>query len=126
MGPLLFPIYINDLEEDIKSQINFFSDHTSLFIIVVDPTLSASEHNHNLKKIESLSFNPNPSKQAIELFFSRKKRTIADPPLYFNNVAVASVPYHKHVGVISDSKLSFIKHITKKISTARKRIKKKE
>ena len=36
LGPLLFLIYINDLEENIKSQISFFADDTMLFSIVRD------------------------------------------------------------------------------------------
>ena len=54
LGPLLFLIYINDLEEGIKSQIKFFADDTSLFSIVTDPEVSASELNHDLAQIESV------------------------------------------------------------------------
>jgi len=31
LGPLLFLVYINDLEEGIKSSVKFFADDTSLF-----------------------------------------------------------------------------------------------
>ena len=31
LGPLLFLIFVNDLEEGIKSKIKFFADDTSLF-----------------------------------------------------------------------------------------------
>ena len=31
LGPLLFLIYINDLEKNIKSNVNFFADDYSLF-----------------------------------------------------------------------------------------------
>ena len=31
LGPLLFLVYINDLEKGIKSSIRFFADDTSLF-----------------------------------------------------------------------------------------------
>ena len=37
LGPLLFLIYINDLEINIKSNIKFFADDTMLFSIVKDP-----------------------------------------------------------------------------------------
>ena len=45
LGPLLFLIYINDLEKGIKSKIKFFADDTSLFSTVTGPTLTASELN---------------------------------------------------------------------------------
>ena len=80
LGPLLFLVYINDLEEGIKSQVKFFADDTSLFSIITDPKVSASELNHDLALIESwarqwkMSFNPDPTKQAVELIFSKKKK----------------------------------------------------
>ena len=43
LGPLLFLIYINDLEEGIESHVKFFADDTSLFSIVMDPTTSADK-----------------------------------------------------------------------------------
>ena len=45
---LLFLIFVNDLEEGIKSKIMFFADDISLFSIVHDPSLSALELNHDL------------------------------------------------------------------------------
>ena len=51
LGPLLFLIYINDLENGIKSQINFFVDDTSLFSIVHDADLTADNLNHDLNII---------------------------------------------------------------------------
>ena len=43
LGPLLFLVYINDLEENIKSQIRFFADDTMLFSVVKNPVTSAIE-----------------------------------------------------------------------------------
>ena len=51
LGPLLFLIYINDLERNIKPNIKFFADDTMLFSIVKDPTISASDLNHDLNII---------------------------------------------------------------------------
>ena len=51
LGPLLFLVYINDLEKDIKSNVNFFADGTMLYSIVKNPSISAAELNHDLGKI---------------------------------------------------------------------------
>ena len=51
LGPLLFLVFINDLEDGIKSKIKFFADDTMLFSIVRDPNLSAEELNHDLELI---------------------------------------------------------------------------
>ena len=69
-----------------------------------------------------MSFNPDLSKQAIELLFSQKKKKIDHPPLSFNQQPVLSVTHHKHLGLTLDCKLLFTKHITEKISKARKGI----
>ena len=42
IGPLLFLIYIDDLERNIKSNIKFFADDTMLFSVVKDPELLMS------------------------------------------------------------------------------------
>ena len=41
LGPLLFLLYINDIVNDIGSNIRLFADDTSLFIIVEDPLAAA-------------------------------------------------------------------------------------
>ena len=128
LGPLLFLIYINDLEVGIKSSIKFFADDTSLYSIVHDPIVSAEELNHDLDLINKwahqwkMSFNPDPSKQAVEILFTQKQKRPVHPPLYFNGIEIKSVSDHKHLGLTLDPKLSFAKHISEKISTARKGI----
>ena len=67
LGPLLFLIYINDLEIGIK----LFADDTIIYSVVHNPTLTASVLNHDLEIISQwahqwkISFNPEPSKQAV-------------------------------------------------------------
>ena len=120
LGPLLFLIYINDLERNIKSNIKFFADDTMLFSIVKDPALSANNLNHDLGIIQQwahqwkMEFNPDPTKQATEVLFSCKKSSPNHPQLIFNGISVAKVKDQKHLGLILDSSLSFEKHINEK------------
>ena len=78
LGPLLFLIYINDLEKGIKSKINFFADDTSLISIVTNQTLSAVELNHDLNLIGQwahqwkMSFNPDPKNKLSNCSFPEK------------------------------------------------------
>ena len=67
-----------------------------LFSVVNDPNISAFELNHDLKLISQwayqwkMSFNPNPTKQAVQVFFSRKTSTISDLEIFFNNTEFES------------------------------------
>ena len=58
-----------------------------------------------------MSFNPDPSKQAQEVLFSRKIQNTCHRSIYFNNKSVKQVPSQKHLGLILDSKLNFQEHL---------------
>ena len=128
LGPLLFLIYINDLEENIKSQVRFFADDTMLYSIVKDPNTTANNLNEDLETIcrwaqqWKMEFNPDPSKQATELLFSTKSKPPNHPPLIFNGTIVSKVNEQKHLGLILDRKLTFKKHIEEKIKKTKKTI----
>ena len=123
---MLFLIYINDLEKGIKSHINFFAHDTSLFSIVKDSNTSALELNHDLDLISQwayqwkMNFNPDPSKQAVQVVFSRKSNQFVHPKIYFNDTEIKTVNEHKHLGLILDAKRSFASHINEKILKAHK------
>ena len=80
LRPLLFLIYINDLPNELKSNAKLFADDTSLFTIVKDKSESANILNNDLSEISKwaynwkMLFNPDPSKPAQEVVFSRKKK----------------------------------------------------
>ena len=67
-------------------------------------------------------FNPDITKQAIEVIFSCKSRKKEHPDLTFNGIPIASKPFTKHLGVYLDSRLNFSKHIKEKVAVAMKGI----
>ena len=79
LGPILFLIYINDLEKNIKYNIKYFADDTMLFSIAMDPVISANDLTYDLDIIYQwahqwkMEFNPDPTNQATEVLFSCKE-----------------------------------------------------
>ena len=57
-----------------------------------------------------MQFNPDRTKQAQEIFFSRKKNVTTHPLLFFNNSEIKLSSNQKHLELTLDSKLSFNEH----------------
>ena len=115
-GPLLFLIYINDLSEGLTTNVRLFADDVSLFYVVDHNSLSATNLNSDLSKINArasqwkMNFNPDPNKQSQEVFFSRKIKNSSQPPLNFNDNSVKQVQFQKYLGVYLDDRLTFREH----------------
>ena len=58
-----------------------------------------------------MSLNPDPSKQAQEVIFSRKIKKPSNPVLIFNNNRVIQTPYQKQFDLFLDEKLIFGEHL---------------
>ena len=124
LGPLLFLVYINDLSKNLSSTAKLFADDTSIFSVVHDISLSSLQLNDDLIKISNwthqwkILFNPEVTKQAQEVIFSRKSQKVTHPTVYLNNSPVTWSSSQKHLGIHLDEKLNFIHHIKEKISKA--------
>ena len=57
-------------------------------------------------------FNPDLSKKAQEVIFSRKTKELLHPALLFNNIPLTNSFFQKHLGLALDIKLNFSEHIT--------------
>ena len=58
-----------------------------------------------------MSFNPDPSKQAQEVLFSRKLNKYYHLPLAFNNNNLPETDSQKHLDIILDNCLSFANNL---------------
>ena len=125
---IVFFIYINDLSDNLESNVKLFADDTSMFSVVRDPINTSQKLNNDLDKVSlwankwKMSFNPDPSKQAQEVIFSRKINKVYHPPLLFNNSTVQQISSQKHLGIHLDEELTFKHHINEKINKANKGI----
>ena len=65
-----------------------------------------------------MTFNPDLSKQAQEVIFSRKIKKFLHRTFLFRNIPLSNSLFQKHLGLTLDIKLNFseyIKRITKKL-----------
>ena len=110
---LLLLVCINDLPGELKSNAKLFADNTSHFAIVKDENESGNILNDYLQLISKwafnykMVFNPDPSKPAQKVLFSRKSKIQNHPTISLNNVQVERPSYQKHLGIILDEKLNF-------------------
>ena len=116
LGLLLFLIYISDIVDGLSSNAKLFADDTSLFSVAHNANTTAKELNNDLVKINRLayqwkmSFNPDSSKQAQEVIFSRETKKEYHPTLAFNNNDLSETNSQKHLGDVLDNRLSFEDH----------------
>ena len=66
--------------------------------------------------------NPDPSKQAQEVIFTRKIKKDAHPPIFFNTKPVQQVSLQKDLGLTLGTSLTFDEHIKAITSKASKTI----
>ena len=125
LGALLFLIRVNDLPNNLSSNCKLFADDTFLFSVVNNNHTSAATSSQDLNGITNLAFqwkmilNPDLSKQAQKVIFSRKIKKLLYPTLLFNNISLSNSLFQKHLGLTFDIKLNFsehIKSITRKIN----------
>ena len=105
LGPFLFLVYINDLTDNISSEMRLFADDASLFTCAKGVTQTNDKLEKDLLTVTQwayqwkMVFNPDITKQATEVIFSCKNKKPVHPDLRFNGVPVAMEPFTKHLGV---------------------------
>jgi len=116
LGPLLFLIYINDINENVSNPSFLFADDTSVFgsIQNSDATLAIANLNQDLNEIHKWSkkwlVEINPSK-TVAMLFSIKQQPTQLTPILLDNKVVPLVSVHKHLGMYFTPTLNWSTHI---------------
>ena len=117
IGPLLFIVYMNDICN--VSELLFtvlYADDTSVVIHGKDMLIIITTLNQELHllstwlKANKLSLNTD---KTYYMIFHRAGIKLADTdyPIIINNYSLSNFKNHKYLGVILDSKMSWIQHI---------------
>ena len=69
-----------------------------------------------------MSFNPDVSKPAEEVIFSRKKNINNHPAIFFKNLPINTKSTQKLLGLLLDEKVKFSEHINEKLKKVTKNI----
>ena len=125
LGPLFFLLYINDLVDYISSEAKLFADDTSLFTVVYDVDTAASKLNRDLEIISTWPINGKcnliliKTSRRYRSYFPRKRISLFTLLCFSVGLNKAE---HRHLGMIPDSKLTFLSHIKEAIVKARRGI----
>ena len=115
LGPLLFLIYINDIQYAVlDAKLKLFADDSNLFLHDSNPAKLFSMANICMSqlceqfKVNKLSLNLD--KTCYTIFGSNHKNMTAHT-LYINNKEIQNVASCKYLGILIDSDLKWTEHI---------------
>ena len=87
----------------------FLVNHKSAF----NKNLLATSNWASKSKVQ---FNPDPNKQAQEVYFSKKANNVSSHPVSINSTKVVTSSSQKHLGLVLNQQLNFNDHIESKIT----------
>lgn len=114
LGPLLFVIFINDLPDNVDSEVFLFADDTKIFRTITtpqDPDILQQDLNQlsNWSDTWLLKFHPDKCKQ-----MKIGANYIQDAQYKLKDHVVKTVTNEKDIGVTIDTELNFEQHIGEK------------
>lgn len=127
LGPLLFILYINDINTSVRHcKVNLFADDTLLNISSSNLTDAVQKINQDLESL-SLWLRQNKLKLNVQktkyMLIGRKSvNTIDQPTIQIDNEQIERVNEFKYLGILIDEKLIFDKHINNIVKKTAMRI----
>ena len=121
LGPLLFLIYINDINKGIVSTTKLFADDTSMYLSVDDDETRSETLNSDLNKINvwankwKVTFNC----QKTKLVNICRQNAIPTNQLVFEGTILEANFYHKHLGLVIQGNCKWNNHIDNVIAKTR-------
>ena len=114
LGPILFLVYINDLPEEVCSQVRLFADDTTLYLTMEGKDDSKALKNDldilsTLETTWDMEFNPSKC-QVVHVTGSKSKRPIKTDYILHGQV-LESVTCAKYLGVDISSDLTWNSHV---------------
>ena len=122
LGPLCF-YYTSTIYRTTFNLLVKFFPMTYLYFNVYDKSTSQSELNKGLLANSNktfqwkMQFNPDPNKQAQEVYFFEKKLIMKARIQYHLNTKVVICSSQKHLGIVFGQQLNFNDHIQSKMTT---------
>ena len=121
LGPLLFVIFINDLPEEIKSQIKIFADDTKIFRALSQSSeITVLQDDLNKLALWSKTWQLPFNEKKCKIIHYGKKNP--NHIYQMNNENLESVTEEKDLGVTFDRELKFRAHIRNIVSRANSRV----
>ena len=116
LGPILFLIYINDIEESSKIlKFHLFADDTSTLFTHKDLKVIESTYNTELKKVSQWlianKLSLNVSKSSMIIFRTKQKQTAHEVKIKINNQQILEKKSTKYLGIHLDRHLDWSQHI---------------
>ena len=121
LGPVIFLLYINDITNQIQSNIRLFADDSSVYMEIRSPV----DHHILQTDIQKLTdwsnkwqMNFNTSK--CHLLIITHKPKPSELTYTISNQPISRVKYHPYLDLTIDAKLSWTKHIQSTASKSAK------
>ena len=114
LGPILFLLYINDLNDGIVSTTKLFADDTSMYLSQNDEPTRSTMLNLDLEKINTwaIKWKVNFNCQKTELLNICRRNDTINNRLIFDNSLLQPRPFHKHLGLTLQGNCKWDSHVT--------------